>query len=110
MLSKQYLGLYTQILNRIPELSRFENCYGERHARLSLDQAVFHCPKRRQWFPLRVLAALFLWMPDQYTARLQKIWVDNTLVEARWSEFLADMQREWERTITPVGVLGNSPF
>lgn len=82
----------------------FANYYGEHCARLNLGQSIYPPTKpQRSWLLLAVSIFLF-WIPDQCMARLEKIWVDGFLHNARWNEFLSDKKREWEKTLTPVSV------
>lgn len=81
-----------------------ENYYGEAYARISEDQSVYPEPKGqgRHWV-LRIFSALLFWMPEQCMVKFEKMWVDDTLCESRWMEFLSERRKEWEKTITPVG-------
>lgn len=85
-----------------PEYKMFENYYGESHARLNQDQSVFDSEVVSRAPLLRIFSAFLFWMPDQCMVRLEKIWIDDMLCFVRWHEFIADMKREWEKTITPV--------
>ena len=82
----------------------FENYHGEHCARLGAGQSVF--PRSRSvasnsWLLHSVSLLLFL-IPYRCMTTLETMWVDDTLRNTLWNDFLADKQKEWNGLILPV--------
>ena len=45
-------------------------------------------------------------MPDVYIDKLDNMWIDDTVNERTWNKFWNELRRDWEKTFTPVRLLG----
>ncbi|KIJ64191.1 hypothetical protein HYDPIDRAFT_28634, partial [Hydnomerulius pinastri MD-312] len=56
------------------------------------------CVKSRFWACLRSLLVLLLWnSPNAHLKALKRVWVDSVIIETRWTNFTAQLTKEWNQ-------------
>ncbi|KAG1733752.1 hypothetical protein EDB19DRAFT_1911469 [Suillus lakei] len=75
---------------------KFVNFCGQPGARLDADQSLYgdsiHRPKSVLF---RVMNIVLFGSPDAHSKALHKIWVDYTIVQRRWKNFINRLNSEW---------------
>jgi hypothetical protein len=51
---------------------------------------------------ITILSPLLFFAPDIHLRSLNKVWVDNMIVETAWKKFIEKVQSEWEKFLIPV--------
>ncbi|KAG2131682.1 hypothetical protein DEU56DRAFT_454610 [Suillus clintonianus] len=75
---------------------KFVNFCGQPGARLNADQSLYgdsNTPSNN--ILLRVMNVILFGSPDAHNKALQKIWVDSTIVQPRWKNFINRLNSEW---------------
>ncbi|OAX33708.1 hypothetical protein K503DRAFT_775307 [Rhizopogon vinicolor AM-OR11-026] len=76
--------------------AKFVNFCGQPGARLEADQSLYENPESRQKnFILRVMNLILFGSPDAYSKAIHGIWVDRTIVQPRWKNFIDRLNSEW---------------
>ncbi|KAG1733740.1 hypothetical protein EDB19DRAFT_1830862 [Suillus lakei] len=75
---------------------KFVNFCGQPGARLNADQSLYGDPNvRSNNILLRVMNFILFGSPNAHNKALQKIWVDSTIVQPRWKNFINRLNSEW---------------
>ncbi|KIJ66627.1 hypothetical protein HYDPIDRAFT_26959 [Hydnomerulius pinastri MD-312] len=86
--------------------SKHINLCGQPEARLNADQSLIKRSKskeedslkKRVWAYLRFFLVLLLWnSPNAHFRALKRIWVDSVIIEPRWKNFTAQLNKEWNQ-------------
>ncbi|KAG1885203.1 hypothetical protein F4604DRAFT_1616659 [Suillus subluteus] len=76
--------------------AKFVNFCGQPGARLNVDQSLYResitRPKR---IFLRLMNVMLFGSPDAQSKALHRIWVDDTIVQPRWKNFIDRLTTEW---------------
>ncbi|KAG2757638.1 hypothetical protein P692DRAFT_20824463 [Suillus brevipes Sb2] len=76
--------------------AKFVNFCGQPGARLNADQSLYGDPNSRSNnVLLRVMNFVLFGSPNAHYKALQKIWVDSTIVQPRWKNFIDRLNSEW---------------
>ncbi|OJA11385.1 hypothetical protein AZE42_10280 [Rhizopogon vesiculosus] len=76
--------------------AKFVNFCGQPCARLEADQSLYENPEsRRKNSILRVMNLILFGSPDAYSKAIHGIWVDQTIVQPRWKNFIDRLNSEW---------------
>lgn len=76
--------------------AKFVNFCGQPGARLNADQSLYGDPNSRSNnVLLRVMNFVLFGSPNAHNKALQKIWVDLTIVQPRWKNFIDRLNSEW---------------
>ncbi|KIK45677.1 hypothetical protein CY34DRAFT_801301 [Suillus luteus UH-Slu-Lm8-n1] len=75
---------------------KFANFCGQPGARLDADQSLYNdsIPRSKSIF-FRVMNVILFGSPDAQSKALHKIWVDYTIVQRRWKNFINRLNSEW---------------
>jgi hypothetical protein len=75
---------------------KFVNFCGQPGARLNADQSLYGDHNTRSNnILLRVMNIILFGSPNTYNKAVQKIWVDSTIVQPRWKNFINRLNSEW---------------
>ncbi|KAG2034190.1 hypothetical protein BDR03DRAFT_965695 [Suillus americanus] len=74
---------------------KFVNFCGQPGARLNADKSLYGDPNTRSNNILRVMNFILFGSPNAYNKAVQKIWVDSTIVQPRWMNFINRLNSEW---------------
>ncbi|KAG1838590.1 hypothetical protein DFJ58DRAFT_813820 [Suillus subalutaceus] len=74
---------------------KFVNFCGQPGARLNADKSLYGDPNTRSNNILRVINFMLFGSPNAYNKAVQKIWVDSTIVQPRWMNFINRLNSEW---------------
>ncbi|KAG2127914.1 uncharacterized protein EDB93DRAFT_1109131 [Suillus bovinus] len=75
---------------------KFVNFCGQPGARLNADQSLYRDTNTHSNnILLRVMNFILFGSPNAYNKVLQKIWVDSTIVQPRWKNFINRLNNEW---------------
>ncbi|KAG2048579.1 hypothetical protein BDR06DRAFT_757383 [Suillus hirtellus] len=75
---------------------KFVNFCGQPGARLNADQSLYgDTNTRSNNIFLRVMNFILFGSPNAYNKVLRKIWVDSTIVQPRWKNFINRLNNEW---------------
>ncbi|KAG2363555.1 hypothetical protein BDR07DRAFT_1403907 [Suillus spraguei] len=75
---------------------KFVNFCGQPGARLNADQSLYEDPDiRSNNILLRAMNFILFGSPNAYNKVVQKIWVDSTIVQPRWKNFINRLNSEW---------------
>ncbi|KAG2139270.1 hypothetical protein DEU56DRAFT_912107 [Suillus clintonianus] len=76
--------------------AKFVNFCGQPGARLDVDQSLYGeydtCSKK---IILRVMNVILFGSPDAQSKAIHRIWVDETIVQPRWKNFIDRLTTEW---------------
>ncbi|OAX32387.1 hypothetical protein K503DRAFT_776715 [Rhizopogon vinicolor AM-OR11-026] len=76
--------------------AKFVNFCGQPGARLETDQSLYENSKSsRKNFILRVMNLVLFGSPDAHSKAIHGIWVDQTIVQPRWKNFIDRLNSEW---------------
>jgi hypothetical protein len=76
--------------------AKFVNFCGQPGARLNADQSLYgDSNTRSNNILLRVMNFILFGSPNAHNKALQKIWVDSTIVQPRWKNFIDRLNSEW---------------
>ncbi|KAJ8584358.1 hypothetical protein M405DRAFT_468041 [Rhizopogon salebrosus TDB-379] len=76
--------------------AKFVNFCGQPGARLDADQPLYGDPSARpKNIILRVMNVVLFGSPDAHSKGLHRIWVDETIVQPRWKNFIDRLNTEW---------------
>ncbi|KAG1775696.1 hypothetical protein EV702DRAFT_1007431 [Suillus placidus] len=76
--------------------AKFVNFCGQPGARLNADQSLYRDPDTcSNNVLLRVMNFVLFGSPNAHHKALQKIWVDSTIVQPRWKNFINRLNSEW---------------
>jgi len=94
-------GRHTCYVGRLWQLvyhHRFWTHYGEPHARLSRDQAIFEEVDDEIQWTRPILSALTLKTFDTTVQRLDEIYIDRFIYVDQWRPFITSSLKSWQRT------------
>jgi hypothetical protein len=75
---------------------KFANFCGQPGARLDADQSLYDDSiPRPKTILFRVMNVILFGSPDAQSKALRKIWVDYTIVQRRWKNFINRLNNEW---------------
>ncbi|KAG2034176.1 hypothetical protein BDR03DRAFT_1013654 [Suillus americanus] len=75
---------------------KFANFCGQPGARLNADQSLYDDSiPRPKSILFRVMNVILFGSPDAQSKALRKIWVDYTIVQRRWKNFINRLNNEW---------------
>ncbi|KAG1740176.1 uncharacterized protein EDB91DRAFT_1347133 [Suillus paluster] len=75
---------------------KFVNFCGQPGARLDANQSLYGDPDTRpKNFPFRVMNIILFGSPDAHSKAIHNIWVDYTIVQRRWKNFITGLNSEW---------------
>ncbi|KAG1866060.1 hypothetical protein F4604DRAFT_1956841 [Suillus subluteus] len=86
-LSARFMGEFCNV--------KFVNFCGQPGARLNADKSLYGDPNTRSNNILRVINFMLFGSPNAYNKAVQKIWVDSTIVQPRWMNFINRLNSEW---------------
>ncbi|KAG1816398.1 uncharacterized protein BJ212DRAFT_1577075 [Suillus subaureus] len=89
------VGSASRLLNTFIGNVKFVNFCGQPGARLNADQSLYGDPNTRSNALLRVMNFILFGSPNAYNKAVQKIWVDSTIVQPRWKNFINRLNSEW---------------
>ncbi|KAG2094286.1 hypothetical protein BD769DRAFT_1644634 [Suillus cothurnatus] len=75
--------------------AKFVNFCGQPGARLGVDQSLYGKPNVRSKRILRVMNTLLFGSFDAQSKAIHRIWVDETMVQPRWKNFIDRLTTEW---------------
>ena len=76
--------------------SKFVNFCGQPGARLQADQSLYgDLDAPRKSIILRVMNFVLFGSPDAKSKAVRRIWVDDTIVQPRWKNFIDKLNSEW---------------
>jgi hypothetical protein len=79
--------------------------HGEPGARLDRSTSAFRSSIRRpRSLLLKLVSPFMFFMPLVYMNELDKLYVDDTVHYYFWRQFISALMRDWENSITPVGL------
>ncbi|KAI0044950.1 hypothetical protein FA95DRAFT_1561665 [Auriscalpium vulgare] len=70
--------------------------WGQKQARLSIDQSVFESPTVKRSILLKGVSLLCFNYPECWRARLEGLFVDSIAYDTRWDAFNTEMLQEWK--------------
>ncbi|KAG1737402.1 hypothetical protein EDB19DRAFT_955204 [Suillus lakei] len=76
--------------------AKFVNFCGQPGARLDVDQSLYgEYDTRSKKIILRVMNVILFGSPDAQSRAIHRIWVDETIVQPRWKDFIDRITTEW---------------
>ncbi|KAG2129446.1 hypothetical protein DEU56DRAFT_982320 [Suillus clintonianus] len=76
--------------------AKFVNFCGQPGARLNVDQSLYgEFNTRSKRIFLRLMNIMLFGSPDAQSKALHRIWVDDTIVQPRWKNFIDRLTTEW---------------
>ncbi|KAG2368659.1 hypothetical protein BDR07DRAFT_1390523 [Suillus spraguei] len=76
--------------------AKFVNFCGQPGARLDVDQSLYgEHDTRSKTIILRIMNIILFGSPDAQSKAIHKIWVDETIVQPRWKNFIGRLTTEW---------------
>ncbi|KAG2038646.1 hypothetical protein BDR03DRAFT_895142 [Suillus americanus] len=75
--------------------AKFVNFCGQPGARLGVDQSLYGKPNDRSKRILRVMNVFLFGSFDVQSKAIHRIWVDETMVQPRWKNFIDRLTTEW---------------
>lgn len=76
--------------------AKFVNFCGQPGARLDVDQSLYgEHDTRSKKIILRVMNVILFGSPDAQSRAIHRIWVDETIVQPRWKDFIDRLTTEW---------------
>ncbi|KAG1751122.1 hypothetical protein EDB19DRAFT_1903981 [Suillus lakei] len=76
--------------------AKFVNFCGQPGARLNVDQSLYgESNTRSKRIFLRLMNVMLFGSPDAQSKALHRIWVDDTIVQPRWKNFIDRLTTEW---------------
>ncbi|KAG1861805.1 hypothetical protein DFJ58DRAFT_247854 [Suillus subalutaceus] len=75
--------------------AKFVNFCGQPGARLGVDQSLYEKPNIRSKRILRVMNVFLFGSFDVQSKGIHRIWVDETMVQPRWKNFIDRLTTEW---------------
>lgn len=76
--------------------SKFVNFCGQPGARLDADQPLYGDPNARpKNMIIRVMNIILFGSPYAHSKALHRIWVDETILQPRWKNFIDRLNGEW---------------
>ena len=87
---------------------RFLYFHGQKHARLSKDQAVYDKPIRERTLLITLLSPFLLLGPELYMRQMERLWVDTITLSTEWRAFVRTSLDEWKDLILTVQYPGLS--
>lgn len=85
--------------------NRFENFFGEEHARLSRDQARVDDRSIERPRTLNILYRLLWRCPEKFLRLFDAMWIDQRVVKFRWDELIRSCTTEWKESLYLVSSL-----
>lgn len=80
---------------------RFLCFHGQNNARLERHKTAYVKEKKRSLLIMLLSPALFS-APEGYLQELEKVWVDEVIIEVTWRNFISGLLKEWEQLILAV--------
>jgi hypothetical protein len=76
--------------------AKFVNFCGQPGARLDVDQSLYgEHDTRSKKIILRIMNVILFGSPDAQSRAIHMIWVDETIVQPRWKNFIDRLTTEW---------------
>jgi hypothetical protein len=76
--------------------AKFVNFCGQPGARLDVDQSLYgEHDTRSKKIILRIMNVILFGSPDAQSKKIHMIWVDETIVQPRWKDFINRLTTEW---------------
>ncbi|KAG1815233.1 uncharacterized protein BJ212DRAFT_1481756 [Suillus subaureus] len=76
--------------------AKFVNFCGQPGARLDVDQSLYgEHDTRSKKIILRIMNVILFGSPDAQGKKIHRIWVDETIVQPRWKDFINRLTTEW---------------
>ncbi|KAG1847628.1 hypothetical protein F4604DRAFT_1935869 [Suillus subluteus] len=76
--------------------AKFVNFCGQPGARLDVDQSLYgEHETRSKKIILRIMNVILFGSPDAQSKKIHRIWVDETIVQPRWKDFINRLTTEW---------------
>ncbi|KZT04470.1 uncharacterized protein LAESUDRAFT_785263 [Laetiporus sulphureus 93-53] len=74
---------------------RFNNLYGDKHARLSSDQSVLDLPSIPRSRLFSAVSMLLFNVPSSYERQFEDLWVDELVYQEPWQKAMKVFRDEW---------------
>src|ERR1700728_2226087 len=75
---------------------RFLYSHGQETACLTRSQYIHPCESRQRTLFLMFLSPILFSAPGIHLKSIEKVWVDNTINQVSWNNFLDDLNADWE--------------
>ncbi|RDB29917.1 hypothetical protein Hypma_014083 [Hypsizygus marmoreus] len=75
---------------------RFYNFHGQPGARLGRDQSVHGKIRNERSLLILALSPLFFFAPEVHLRSLEKMWVDEVIRNVSWTQFVNQLNAEWQ--------------
>jgi hypothetical protein len=89
---------------------RFVFFHGQKNARLAKHETVYDKPKHERTKLIKLLSPLFFFAFDGYLRDMERLWVDEVIIEADWKTFMSNLLEEWQDVILWVMQIQVSDF
>lgn len=86
------------------------NIYGHQGARLDSEQSIRGESNKHRTLIFWVFSPVLFFSPDTYLRSLEKIWIDKTINQIYWKEFIDHFKEDWERLILNVSCMSNALY
>lgn len=77
---------------------RYDNCYGEEHARLERDHYIFGQHTITPSIGITIVWTLLLGMPARINKELDALFVDDTVYGIHWRKYARVMTKSWKES------------
>jgi hypothetical protein len=89
---------------------RFLYFHGQRHARLERDKTVYDKPLRERTLLITLVSPLLFLAPEVHLRDVEKLWMDEVIIETVWKAFMAKLLEEWQDVVLWVILTGFFEF
>jgi len=78
---------------------RYVNFFGQREARLSHDQSIFHGKDNKRTWLITLMSFWLFFAPEVHLKALDSVYIDFVVCQHKWGKFVLKVQNEWRELV-----------